>query len=200
MQTLLRYRGYIILTCVFVLLFGGYVLYDRRPQPEPIAILTPTSAVLATPAVVVVHVVGAVAHPGVYSLPAGSRLAQAVEAAGGLTTEADAAAINLADYARDGQQVYVPIQGASPPPSPTSDSQAITRSSGAVAGADGLVNLNTATLAELDALPGIGPVYAQRILDYRQAHGPFTNPAQVMDVKGIGPATYARLQDLIVAR
>jgi competence protein ComEA len=199
MQTLLRYRGYIVLTCVYAILFGAYVLYDRRPQPEPIAITTPTATGVPTPAALVVHVVGAVAQPGVYTLPAGSRLAQAVQAAGGLTSEADAASVNLADYARDGQQVLIPVLGVSPPPSPTPGSQTVSRA-GASVSLGGLVNLNTATLAELDTLPGIGPVYAQRIIDYRLANGPFTDPAQVMDVKGIGPATYARIQDLVTVR
>lgn len=197
MQTLLRYRGYVIEACICAILFGAYVLYDRRPQPELISIATPTATLAPTPAPLVVHVVGEVVHPGVYALPANSRLIQAVEAAGGLTGAADVASVNLADYAHDGQQVRIPAVGdTTSAPSPTPGSQTVSQADASVP-VSGQVNLNTATLSELDTLPGIGPVYAQRIIDYREANGPFTDVAQVMEIKGIGPATYERIKDRI---
>ena len=196
MQTLLRYRGYVILSLVWALVLGGVVLYERRPHPEPIEISTPVPTSLPTSAPIMVHVVGAVRQPGVYRLPPNSRLVDAVEAAGGLGEAADASAVNLADFVRDGQQVYVPAAGVAPPPSPTPLLPAVGVRSGASVDT-GHVNVNTATLAELDGLPGIGPVYAQRIIDYRTQHGAFTDPAQLLDVAGIGPATYERLKDLV---
>lgn len=195
METLLRHRGYIILTLIYAIVFGSYILYERRPQPEPMEIIEPTIAPTLTPAPIQVHVTGAVRQPGVYALPPGSRLLQAVEAAGGLADDADRENINLAAYIRDGQQVHIPAQGAALPPGPAS--------SGAASGGgenDGLVNLNTATAEELDTLPGIGPVYAERIIAYRNEHGPFTDPAQIMEVQGIGPARYEQIKSRITVR
>jgi competence protein ComEA len=197
MQTLVRYRGYLALTLIYALVFGIYVLYERRPQPEPIVITTPAPTVTPTASPLVVHVVGAVRAPGVYALAPGSRVQQAVEAAGGLTEVADTLAINLADYAFDGQQIRVPERGAVASPIPTPGPAASTARSGALTLPGALVNVNSATLAELDALPGIGPVYAQRIIDYRTAHGPFSSVEQLLDVNGIGPSTYARIASLI---
>ncbi len=197
MQTLLRFRGYVILSLGWAIVLGAVVLYERRPQPEPVVISTPQPTPAPTVAPLVVHVVGEVRRPGVYTLPPNSRLVDAVEAAGGLTEAADDRAANLADYARDGQQIFIPALGVVQPPSPTPATLAVGERSGAVLALDARVNLNTAPLAELDGLPGIGPVYAQRIIDYRTAHGPFTEPAQVLEVAGIGPATYERIKDLI---
>ncbi|MBM3187253.1 MAG: ComEA family DNA-binding protein [Chloroflexi bacterium] len=196
METLHRYRGYIILTLLFGAVFGGYVLYDRRPQPEPIEIIEPTLAPTPTESPLRVHVAGAVANPGVYVLAPGSRLVDAVEAAGGATADADAERVNLADRLRDGQQVYVPRVNSPVPPNPT---PAIAPASeGRADGArGGLININTASAAELDTLPGIGPAYAERIIAYREAHGPFASPDEIMKVQGIGPATYDRIKGQI---
>ena len=171
---------------------GCETTLSRTP---PIEILAPSPTAAPTAAPIRLHVVGAVARPGVYTLPAGSRLIEAVEAAGGLTAEADPERVNLADFVRDGQQVYIPRLGATPPPSPTP--------LGAQPGAGGLkapLNLNTATAAELEALPGIGKVYAERIVAYRSQHGPFKSSEEIMQVQGIGPACYEQIRDLIVVR
>jgi competence protein ComEA len=133
---------------------------------------------------VVVSVVGQVAAPGLVTLPAGSRVADALAAAGGLLPGADPASINAAAVLSDGQQIAVGVPGAVSPagaPGP------------AGSGAGGLLDLNTATVADLDALPGIGPVLAQRIVDHRTAQGPFTGVDQLDDVSGIGPAIFADL-------
>jgi competence protein ComEA len=130
------------------------------------------------------------------TLPSGARVADAVEAAGGLLPEAETASLNLAAVVVDGEQVAVGVPGAAPGAAP-----------GAVPGADGtgaaspgpggLVDLNTATLAQLDGLPGIGPVLAERIVAYRTAQGPFTSVDQLDDVPGIGPTTAAELATLV---
>jgi competence protein ComEA len=140
----------------------------------------------ATGGEVVVSVVGQVVRPGLVTLPAGSRVADALAAAGGLLPDADPAAVNAAALLTDGEQIAVGVPGA---PAPAGDT-----GSGAGAGrAGGLLPLNSATVADLDALPGIGPVLAQRIVDHRSANGPFTSVEQLDDVDGIGPAIYAEL-------
>jgi competence protein ComEA len=136
---------------------------------------------------IVVAVVGHVASPGLVTLPAGSRVADALAAAGGLLPDADPASVNAAAVLADGQQVAVGVPGAGGP----------APGSGDAAGGSGLLDLNAAGLADLDALPGIGPVLAQRILDHRSEHGPFTSVEQLDDVSGIGPSLYAQIAPLV---
>ncbi len=135
---------------------------------------------------VVVHVVGQVALPGVVRLPVGARVTDAIAAAGGATPEADLSVVNLARVLVDGEQVVVPRPGET------------TGVAGrASAAPDAPLDLNAATMADLDALPGIGPVLAQRILDWRAAHGRFSDVEELSEVSGIGPSALARLRDLV---
>jgi competence protein ComEA len=180
----------------------GWTWVDR-PEIEPVAVGATTSTpspppseepavpapdpAPATGGVVVVSVVGQVARPGLVTLPAGSRVADALAAVGGLLPEADPASVNAAAPLTDGQQIAVGVPGAPPPPVPAGSG-----GSGAV-GPGGLLDLNTATVADLDALPGIGPVLAQRIVDHRSAHGAFSSVEQLDDVPGIGPAISTEL-------
>lgn len=196
-------RGYILSLFALALGVGGYVLVDRWPRPEPVEIVaaaTESPTATATASTVVVHVVGAVHRPGVYTLPTGSRLDDAVRAAGGLLADADAARINLADRVRDAQQIYVPLRGETPPPAPTPASVGASGAGGAAdlkAAAGRLLNVNTASAAQLEALPGIGPAYAARIVAYREANGPFRRPEDIQAVSGIGPARYEQIRNLI---
>jgi competence protein ComEA len=139
---------------------------------------------------VVVHVVGAVPTPGVQHLPAGSRVADAVQAAGGATPDADLARVNLAAELTDGQQIYVPRVGESPP---TPITPAGTTGDPAT-GPEPLVDINTATAAELDELPGIGPTTAEAIITTREERGGFTSVDDLLDVRGIGDAKLAELR------
>lgn len=153
---------------------GVIWLAASRPRGDPVALL-PTPP----PGMLTVYVSGAVVIPGVYTLPDGSRVDAAVQAAGGFAPGAETERINLAAPLEDGQQIDVP---------------GIISTSHVNAGR---VNINTATDSELDALPGIGPTTAQTIVDYRLQHGPFQIIQDIQNVPGIGPATYDRIKDYI---
>jgi competence protein ComEA len=142
---------------------------------------------------VVVDVVGKVRHPGVYRLAADARVEDAIAAAGGVRPGFDTATLNLAARVSDGQLVAVGVAAAAPAGG-ASEPAGTGPSTGAAAGP---VYLNSATLEQLDGLPGVGPVLAQHILDYRTQHGSFTSVDQLKDVSGIGPAKYAGLKDLV---
>jgi competence protein ComEA len=174
-----------------VLLFAaGKLLGGAGSQ----AALAPPAAPPAETATVqaqafVVDVVGAVRRPGLYRLGGGARIADAVRRAGGATAKADLALINLAAPLADGQQIVVPRRGAA---------TAAGGSAAAVPGTPaGPVHLNTATLEQLDSLPGVGPVTAQKILDYRTKHGSFSSVDELDAVPGIGPARMDQLKDLV---
>jgi competence protein ComEA len=193
-----KYRGYIIICAVLGLIVGGVIGYlTPRPQPSaPIVVSTPSPTQLPpptpTPLPMRVHVSGAVQQPDVYGLPPGSIVQDAIEAAGGPTADAEVHVINLALELQDQQKVYVPRQGEENPPPPVSGGE-----SGAAVAAGRLVNANTATAAELETLPRIGPTMAQRIIDYREANGPFATVEDIQNVPGIGPATFEGLKDLV---
>jgi competence protein ComEA len=139
---------------------------------------------------VVVDVVGAVRRPGLYRLAQGSRIADALTRAGGATAKADLAQVNLAALLADGEQVVVPRRGAGV--------AAAGAGSGSPSGSAAPVQLSTATLEQLDSLPGVGPVTAQKILDYRQKHGAFQSVDELDAVPGIGPKRLEQLHELVV--
>lgn len=140
-----------------------------------------------------VHVVGAVNAPGLYELPDGSRVADALARAGGPTPRADLETVNLASPVADGIQVVVPRRGQGP-----GAGAAPGESAGAGGAASGPVHLNSATVEELDALPGIGPVTAQKIVAHREEHGAFRSVEELEAVPGIGPKRVDQLRDLVV--
>lgn len=150
----------------------------------------------ANGAEVVVHVAGAVSHPGVVHLADPSRVADALEAASGALPEADLSTLNLARPLTDGEMIYVLRPGETPPPSAGGNPGSAPGLGTKSAGADGeKVNLNTADLGTLQTLSGIGPALAQRIVDYRESNGRFASVDQLDEVSGIGPALMARLRD-----
>ncbi len=169
---------------------------SAEPNPEPLSSL-------------VVHVSGAVLNSGVYRLAEGSRVADAIEQAGGATSNADLDALNLAEVLTDGQKVYVPRKGEMPPPavitSAGSGSSARIPSSGRVSTPASSaprfpIDLNRASAKELEALPGIGEVIAQRIVEYRQRNGPFRSVDELMNVRGIGPKKMESIRPLVTVR
>ena len=176
---------------IFLIASGGALLLLSRPEPILITIKPPpptaTPAPTATRPPIQVYVTGEVLQRGdQFALPYGSRVSDAVSAAGGFTALADRERVNLAGILRDGDQVHIPS---------TKSGSAVIALPTASGGA--LANVNTATLEELVALPNIGPATAQKIIDYREHVGPFAELADLDDVSGIGPATLDGLRDLI---
>lgn len=162
----------------------------RAPEPV-VAPLEP----IATPPVrqhLVVHVVGEVRRPGLYRLRDGARIADAVRRAGGAVRDADLAAVNLAAPLVDGVQILVPSKDVSASGGAGGDPTA-----GGVATGGGAVSLSSATLEELDELPGVGPITAQKIVDYRTEHGPFGSVDDLDAVPGIGPTRIEQLRELV---
>ncbi|MGL4175920.1 MAG: helix-hairpin-helix domain-containing protein [Dermatophilaceae bacterium] len=147
----------------------------------------------------VVHVVGQVRRPGVYRLPHGSRVSDAVAAAQGATAKADVARVNLARVVVDGEQVRVPAPGEPVGPAPGAPSGSPASGNSGTSGATtrAPVSLNSGDLAAFDTLPGVGPVLAQRILDWRGEHGRFTSVDELSEVSGIGEKVLAQLRPLV---
>ncbi|NVI90473.1 ComEA family DNA-binding protein [Actinomadura sp. BRA 177] len=193
-------RTLVLIGVVAALVAAGY-LWLARPRPQasatPMASATltdPRPTVSATPAAasssVVVHVLGKVKHPGVVTLPSGSRVAEAIKAAGGVRSGAKTGTLNLARKLVDGEQIPVGIPRPTPPPTPAA-------SPGASGSPGTPLDLNTATPDQLDDLPGVGPVLAQRIVAYRTQHGGFRSVEQLQEVSGIGARRYADLKPMV---
>lgn len=180
----------IVIAGLAVLIVAGAVMASVRNRPVSLALPGPSeTAESPDPRVeVIVHVIGAVRRPGVYTLVEGARVAAAVRAAGGFGPRADRQAINLARPVSDGEQIAVPRRGES-------GSSATAR--GSPQQDPPLVNVNTADSTELESLPGIGPALAGRIIDHRTANGPFATVDDLLDVSGIGPKTLERLRPYI---
>lgn len=174
-----------------VLVVAGKLLVGTGSTPRAQAFPLPAAAPPAPPPRLVIDVAGAVRRPGLYRLAQGSRIADAVARAGGATAKAALDGVNLAAPLADGEQVVVPLRvpggGVTAAPAGTTG-----------APASGPVSLSTATAEQLDALPGIGPVTAQKILDYRAKHGAFHSVDELDAISGIGPARLDQLRDLVV--
>ncbi|CAN5133398.1 hypothetical protein BH09ACT5_BH09ACT5_13210 [soil metagenome] len=165
---------------------GCAVLVSAFGDHGSSTVVAPPTATAAVPSgsVIYVHILGAVARPGLYELRDGDRAIDAVASAGGFLDTADQAQLNLARLLVDGEQIVVPVIGQTPPAAPGTSS-------------NGLVNLNTADAAALDTLPRVGPAMAARIVEWREANGPFTAVEDLMSVSGIGDKTFEGLRDLV---
>ena len=187
------------LVAVVVVALAGIAMWYVRSLPRPVevgAARAPVAVVASpsaspSPAVIVVNVAGWVRHPGVYEFRDGDRVIDALGAAGGARKGALLDALNLAALLTDAQQILVPKAGAAAVPGVVPGATSVAGSAGSK------INVNTATEAQLEELPGIGPVLAQRIIDYRTEHGPFPSVDALDDVSGIGPATLSDLEDLV---
>ncbi|MCL4274234.1 MAG: ComEA family DNA-binding protein [Anaerolineales bacterium] len=179
-------------------LAGLLVFVSRAPAGQPIE-LKPAP----TKAPIVVHVVGAVPRPGLYQFVEGARIQDAIDAAGGLMTSANVDAINLAALLTDGQQLNIPYKSGEEPTGDDDDDSSLNlpgsgdETSTPPPSSGDRININTATVSELDSLPGIGPSLAQRIVDYRTQNGAFSTIEGIMEVSGVGPATFENIKDLI---
>jgi competence protein ComEA len=195
----------LLTSLAWLIVAGGATLAWRRPQPVAFQVQPPpataTPAPTPTPAPIQIELAGAVRQPGVYELPHSARVADAIAAAGGLAPNADGEALNLAGPLQDGEKLVAPTARPAQPPSAASPSAATdhnaTRSGSSDLAGAGLLNINSASAQELEALPAIGPVTAQAIVDYRTANGPFRSVEEIVKVKGIGPATLEKLKPLI---
>ncbi|MFN8454030.1 MAG: helix-hairpin-helix domain-containing protein [Anaerolineae bacterium] len=208
-----RNRTLIFVTLLLLAAGGVAFFYLRQPAPSAVEIVplqttatptpSPTPVPTPTAAPVRVYVTGAIANSDVYFLPPGSIVKDAISAAGGFTSDADKERINQALELQDQQQIHIPRLGETDAPPPVQGGLAQQSSpsrSSAPAAATGLINLNTATVEELDSLPGIGPAIAKRIIDYRESAGSFKNAEQITEVSGIGEATLSKIKDLITVQ
>ncbi|SHK96940.1 helix-hairpin-helix domain-containing protein [Desulforamulus aeronauticus] len=205
-----RKEQLVIIVIAAILLFtAGYRLASR---PSPTVELVGSSSSESTPEEgdLLVHVTGAVEKPGLYKLPPGSRVNDAIERAGALP-EADLSGLNLAARLKDEHKLIVPSLAPQTEPNEAmplvAGSVAVTApvpagkpSQKTVANTTGKVNINTAGISELDSLPGIGPALAERIIQYRQANGLFQSPQDLMNVSGIGEKKFADLEQLITVQ
>lgn len=182
-------RKRVVAWSVFIaILIGAFAVYPRLSAQDPVIAVPASAPETDGPRVrerLFVHVAGAVVDPGLYRFPSGSRVADAIKAAGGPGRRADLDAVNLAEVLRDGLKIDVPIRGTT-----------VAVSSSSTPGAS-IVNLNTADQPALETIPGIGPVTATAILQHRSEIGSFDNVEQLLDVTGIGPATLEALRPYV---
>lgn len=197
--------------CIPLVGFGAFFLLRTPAQPIESSLtyatttFAPTQNVvgfdasdISPPVVVIaVHVAGNVLRPGVYDLPIDVRVVDAIRIAGGATAIADLNAINLANRLNDGQQVYVPAVGEKVPPNILINGSTSEGTTYETKSVQYPININTADVAVLDELPGVGPSTAQAIVAYRDQNGPYISISGLEDVPGIGPAKFAALQGLV---
>ena len=178
----------VVLLGVLLVLAAPRLLHRGAPHVAIPVLRAPRPAAASRSAQIVVDVAGAVRRPGLHALAPGTRIADAVAAAGGATAKADIDAVNLAAPLADGEQIIVPTRGPG----------GAAAASGGAPSPTAPLDLNTASLEQLDALPGIGPTTAQKILDYRQAHGAFHSVAELDAVPGIGQGRLEQLKGLVI--
>lgn len=177
----------LLLGVLFGLIAAGLILLIASPpKGEPILLLpVPTSQPL------VVDISGEINQPGIYQLPPGSRLKDAVEISGGITSQADLSTLNLAAPLKDGQKVEIPARKS------VNQAAGFSPSAQPISTGSGLININTARVEELEQLPGIGAVKANAIIAYRNEHGRFSAIHEIQNVTGIGSALFEQIQNLI---
>jgi competence protein ComEA len=192
----MKQAGYILIGLFLGLIMAGaLMLVTGLPGGTPVKLEEPPTQVP-----IEVHVIGAILRPGLYRFAEGSRVQDAITAAGGLSSEADVTTLNLAAKLEDGEQLTIPFPGGAAPTKLSTPGFQVLPGAGTPTPRAGLVNINTASAAVLSSLPGIGPTIAQRIVDYRTAHGPFAHVQDIMNVPGIGPATFDNIRNAITVQ
>ena len=188
MEWLERHRSTLATALVVIVAVAAFAVLQvpRRPALQVSAPAAPPA-----PPSIKIHIVGAVQSPGVYQLPADARVEDALKAAGGLNPSADVSSLNLAAPLKDGQQLAVPVAG---PSTLGASASSVDASS---AGPPTKLDLNRASLADLDTLPGVGPVTAQKLLDYRAKQGRFTSVDELKDAKLVTSSTYDKIRELV---
>ncbi len=204
--------SYLLVLFIGISLGVAGLTLTRRIQPAPIIIQPPVPAAppepTATPGPLRVFVNGAVAEPAVYELAPGDIVQEAIALAGGFTVEANTAVVNLALPLQNGMQIYVPTVAETAEQAQGVISSPVVRTGGielevlgetavSADAAGEIVNINTANVAELDTLPGIGPSTAEKIVEYRDTNGPFATIDEILSVSGIGPAKFEQIQAFI---
>lgn len=177
-----RYAVPLSLVLLALAILAGVYTYQRATAPPPLRIVPPTPRPTQE-TVIKVQVAGAAVRPGVYTLRSGSRVEDALKAAGGPTDDADVDRLNLAARVSDGQKLEIPRKGQEIAAYGTAGPEKI--------------NLNVATVSQLDELPGIGPVIARRIVEYRERNGPFSRVEQLRDAKLVNNSTYEKIKDMV---
>lgn len=189
-QSTRQHLAQALLLGLFLLMMGGAVtLVVQTGRPSGVEVLLPTPTPQPT---VQVHIGGAVARPGRYTLPVGARLGDALDAAGGPLEGANLNSLNLARPLADGEKITVPLV--------VQREEAHGQETTASLQSSGLLDLNTADIRTLETLPGIGPVLAQRIVDYRMRYGPFTRVEDLLQVPGIGQKTLERIRPFVMVK
>jgi competence protein ComEA len=197
-----------VIVALIAVVGGGFVVFVLINQPsrnaapveptlDPLMQPVPTPQTTPTPQDVVVYISGAVQQPDVYALPHDARIKDVVLAAGGFLEDADSEQVNLAARIEDEQHIHIPHIGEAPPPADQRGGSSATGPQTQDDTTSSLIDLNQASQAELEELPGVGQVTAQRIMEYRQANGPFTSVDDIQNVTGIGPALFEQISPLV---
>lgn len=200
-----RYRGLLTIVLLVLVAAGAVAWILRRPETRPLEIVSPSPSSGTREGVVKVYVSGEVVNPGVYAIREGDRVEDALKAAGGFTDQADKARINLAARVKDQQHINVPRVAVPGGPEATGEDVEGSHAPAASAGPASVslgalkVNLNTASAAELDALPGIGPVTIKRIIDHREQVGPFQSVDELRDARLVDRGQFEKIKDLVTA-
>ncbi len=213
-----QFRSYLVIVALVSLFVGGLIVkFTAQKKASDSEMLTPppywgelcmpaervlemTPIPTITPQPLRVYISGAVQRPGVVTVPAGSLLADAIDAVGGAAADADLENINLAAPLNDNQHVTVPRRTATPRPTTATASQSKTTVEPPATSVAALVNLNTATVEELQTLPHIGPAMAERIIAYREANGPFQSIEELRKVEGIGETRFKDIAPLVTVK
>jgi competence protein ComEA len=211
-KTGLEQNRHILFVILVIIALGGTAMFygqQKSSPPEPLIIITnspPTQTATiaptptATPAPVRVYITGAIVKPDVYFLPAGSIVKDVIKAAGGLTQAADLEQFNQALELKDQQHIHIPRLGEKNAPPPVQDGATVEQTpppNSATSSPAKLININSASLEQLDTLPRIGPTLAQNIVTYRESHGGFKTIEEIKEVSGIGESAFKQLKTLI---